>query len=72
MKTSLRLLLLGCLLQPLASLAQTYCQPTFIVGDFGDYIDGFVFGTINNVGSGPTAAPGYVNYTNGGADGSLP
>ncbi len=68
MKTSLRLLLLGCLLQPLASLAQTYCQPTFIVGDFGDYIDGFVFGTINNVGSGPTAAPGYVNYTNGGAD----
>ncbi|MBK7754779.1 MAG: hypothetical protein IPI41_19910 [Flavobacteriales bacterium] len=68
MKTSLRILLLGCLLQSLTSSAQTYCQPTYsgIGGGSGTYIDGFVLGTINNLGTGPTALPGYADYTNTG------
>lgn len=67
MKPSLRLLLIGCVSLPMAALAQTYCQPEYVdAGIFGHYIDGFEMGTIDKVGTGATAAPGFTSYTNGG------
>ncbi|MBK8340917.1 MAG: hypothetical protein IPK99_13375 [Flavobacteriales bacterium] len=68
MKTSLRLLFLGCSLYAIPVQAQTYCQPTYsgVGGSSGTYIDGFVLGEINNLGTGPTALPGYADYTNTG------
>ncbi len=67
MKTPLRILLLGCLIQSFAAHAQTYCTPTYSSGgDLGDYIDGFELGTIANMVSGPTALPGYADLRNSG------
>lgn len=65
MKTALRILLFGCLLQTMASFAQPYCQPQYGLPS-GIYIDGFTLGSINNVGSGSTPVPGYTNYQHTG------
>lgn len=47
------------------SFAQPYCQPIYGLPS-GIYIDGFILGSINNVGSGSTPVPGYTNYQNTG------
>ena len=67
MNPLLRLIFLGCLLQPAASFAQNYCQPIHTSGGlFGDYINAFTMGAIANPGSGFTGYPGYTDYTNQG------
>jgi hypothetical protein len=67
MKTLLRLLLATCMGAPIAVLAQSYCQPIHISGGlWGDYIDGFQLGSIDNMASGYTDYPGYTDFTQQG------
>jgi len=52
---------------PIAVLAQSYCQPIHISGGlWGDYIDGFQLGSIDNMASGYTDYPGYTDFTQQG------
>ncbi|MEO8589199.1 MAG: GEVED domain-containing protein, partial [Flavobacteriales bacterium] len=68
MRTSFLLLLLA-LLRPFSTLAQSYCNPSYTAGtSLGDFIDGVVFGTINNVGSGGMGGPAYNDYTTAGPE----